>query len=102
MTEANLEWHVTYVEASLPAAEIAGATRQKRTRAVALSLVYPKDDSRLESELALLDDYLKPEVVIVVGGLLAQRCKGKGVKGSVLDIVYSPPSFLRRYRRWFR
>ena len=25
-----------------------------------------------------------------------------GVKGSVLDIVYSPPSFLRRYKRWFR
>ena len=24
------------------------------------------------------------------------------VKGSVLDIVYSPPSFLRRYKRWFR
>jgi hypothetical protein len=23
-------------------------------------------------------------------------------KGSVLDIVYSPPSFLRRYKRWFR
>ena len=24
------------------------------------------------------------------------------VKGSVLYIVYSPPSILRRYRRWFR
>ena len=24
------------------------------------------------------------------------------VKGSVLDIGYSPPSFLRRYKRWFR
>jgi TnpA family transposase len=23
-------------------------------------------------------------------------------KGSVLDIVSSPPSFLRRYTRWFR
>jgi hypothetical protein len=23
-------------------------------------------------------------------------------KGSVLDIVYSPPSFFRRYTRWFR
>ena len=23
-------------------------------------------------------------------------------KGSVLDIVYSPPSFLLRYKRWFR
>ena len=26
----------------------------------------------------------------------------KGEKGSVLDIVYSPPSFLLRYKRWFR
>jgi hypothetical protein len=24
------------------------------------------------------------------------------VKGSVLDIGYSPPSFLRRHKRWFR
>ena len=31
------------------------------------------------------------------------RVKGsKGVKGSVLDIGYSPPSFRRRYKRWFR
>jgi hypothetical protein len=26
----------------------------------------------------------------------------KMVKGSVLDIVYSSPRFLRRYKRWFR
>ena len=26
----------------------------------------------------------------------------KGQKGAVLDIVYSPPSFLRRYKRCFR
>ena len=37
---ANLGWHVTYLGASLPAAEIAGAARQNRARAVALSLVY--------------------------------------------------------------
>jgi DNA-binding transcriptional MerR regulator/methylmalonyl-CoA mutase cobalamin-binding subunit len=65
---ANLGWQVTYLGASLPAAEIAGAARQKRARAVALSLVYPEDDSRLESELARLREYLPPEVAILVGG----------------------------------
>ena len=29
------------------------------------------------------------------------RLKGS-LKGSVLDIVYYSPSFLRRYKRWFR
>ena len=65
---ANLGWHVTYLGASLPAAEIAGAARQKRARAVALSLVYPEDDSRLESELARLRESLPPEIAILVGG----------------------------------
>ena len=43
-TAANLGWQVTYLGASLPAAEIAGAAQQRRARAVALSLVYPEDD----------------------------------------------------------
>ena len=38
---------------------------------------------------------------------LRQHAKDKNLekgseKGSVLDIVYSPPCFLRRYKRWFR
>jgi hypothetical protein len=43
-------WQASYLGASLPAAEIAGAARQRRARAVALSLVYPEDDLRLENE----------------------------------------------------
>ncbi len=65
---ANLGWHVTYLGASLPAAEIAGAAKQNRARAVALSLVYPEDDSRLEGELTLLRELLPPEVVLLAGG----------------------------------
>ncbi len=65
---ANLGWHVTYLGASLPAAEIAGAVRQNRARAVALSLVYPEDDPRLESELTRLRDSLPAEVTLLVGG----------------------------------
>jgi methylmalonyl-CoA mutase cobalamin-binding subunit len=52
----------------LPAAEIAGAALQNRARAVALSLVYPEDDPRLEGELARLRELLPPETVLLTGG----------------------------------
>ena len=65
---ANLGWQVTYLGASLPAAEIAGAARQNRARVVALSLVYPEDDSRLAGELAKLHELLPGEVALLVGG----------------------------------
>jgi methylmalonyl-CoA mutase cobalamin-binding subunit len=65
---ANLGWHVVYLGASLSAAEIAGAARQNRARAVALSLVYPEDDLRLEGELARLRELLPPATVLLTGG----------------------------------
>ena len=65
---ANLGWHVTYLGASLAAAEIAGAARQHRARAVALSLVYPEDDARLEGELLRLRDLLPSEITLLAGG----------------------------------
>lgn len=65
---ANLGWHVTYLGASLPAAEIAGAAKQNNARAVALSLVYPEDDSRLDGELTRLREMLPEEIILLVGG----------------------------------
>jgi DNA-binding transcriptional MerR regulator/methylmalonyl-CoA mutase cobalamin-binding subunit len=65
---ANLGWHVTYLGANLPAAEIAGAARQNQARAVALSLVYPEDDPRLAAELMRLREALPAEVALLVGG----------------------------------
>ena len=67
-TAAHLGWQVTYLGASLPAAEIAGAARQRRARAVALSLVYPEDDPQLEGELKRLREALPAEVALLVGG----------------------------------
>jgi DNA-binding transcriptional MerR regulator/methylmalonyl-CoA mutase cobalamin-binding subunit len=64
----NLGWQVTYLGASLPAAEIAGAARQRRARAVALSLVYPEDDPSLEEEITRLREFLPGEVELLVGG----------------------------------
>jgi methylmalonyl-CoA mutase cobalamin-binding subunit len=65
---ANLGWRVTYLGASLPAPEIAGAARQSRARAVALSLVYPEDDPALAGELTALREALPAEIALVVGG----------------------------------
>ncbi len=65
---ANLGWNVTCLGSSLPAAEIAGAARQKRARAVALSLVYPEDDASLPGELARLREALPEDTAMLVGG----------------------------------
>ncbi|HEY5908969.1 MAG TPA: MerR family transcriptional regulator [Verrucomicrobiae bacterium] len=65
---ANMGWRVVYIGASLPAAEIAGAVRQNVARAVALSLVYPEDDPKLEGELVRLHELLGPEIPVLVGG----------------------------------
>jgi MerR family transcriptional regulator, light-induced transcriptional regulator len=65
---ANLGWHVTYLGASLPASEIAGAARQNHARAAALSLVYPEDDPKLAGELTLLRELLPAETALLVGG----------------------------------
>jgi DNA-binding transcriptional MerR regulator/methylmalonyl-CoA mutase cobalamin-binding subunit len=68
---ANLGWSVTYLGPSLPAAEIAGAACHSQARAVALSLVYPEDDPRLENELLRLRELLPPEIPILAGGRAA-------------------------------
>jgi len=100
---ANLGWHVTYLGASLPAPEIAGAVRQNRARAVALSLVYPEDDPRLEGELARLRELLPPGTALLTGGRAMPAYRGTLEKigalqirdiahlGSVLDDLRNPP-----------
>jgi methanogenic corrinoid protein MtbC1 len=99
---ANLGWHVTYLGASLPAPEIAGAALQDRARAVALSLVYPEDDPRMEGELTRLRELLPPEVKLLVGGramgayratlakIGAQQAKDLGHLCSILDELRKP------------
>lgn len=64
----NFGWRATCLGASLPAAEIAGAARIAKARAVALSLVYPEDDPHLPAELERLREALPPETALLVGG----------------------------------
>lgn len=65
---ANLGWRVLYLGANLPAFEIAGAVQQSGARVVALSLVYPEDDTKLAGELTRLRELLPPGLPIVIGG----------------------------------
>jgi DNA-binding transcriptional MerR regulator/methylmalonyl-CoA mutase cobalamin-binding subunit len=105
---ANLGWHVTYLGPSLQAAEIAGAARQNRARAVALSLVYPEDDPRLEGELSRLRESLPPDVPLLVGGrampayrevlekIGALEMKDLAQLSSTLDELRQPAKKLKR------
>ena len=70
-TASSLGWRVTYLGANLPAAEIAGAARERGTRAVALSLVYPEDDPELPMELKRLRQALPDGVALLAGGRAA-------------------------------
>ena len=107
-TASNLGWRVTYLGASLPAEEIAGAARQGGARAVALSLVYPEDDPRLAGELTRLRESLPAEVPLLVGGraqlayLDALReagaipIEGLAQLGTTLDILRKPAKTAKR------
>lgn len=67
----SLGWNVTYLGVGLPAAELAGAAIQNRSRAVALSIVYPEDDPNLPLELTQLRRFLPADTRIIAGGRAA-------------------------------
>jgi DNA-binding transcriptional MerR regulator/methylmalonyl-CoA mutase cobalamin-binding subunit len=68
----DMDWHVIYLGPSLPAAEIAGAAIQHKARAVALSIVFPTDDTELPEELNRLRQLLPDETKLLVGGRAAK------------------------------
>jgi methylmalonyl-CoA mutase cobalamin-binding subunit len=61
-------WNVTYLGASLAAEEIVSAAVEQKALAVALSIVYPEDDSKLNDELVRLRMLLPEEIAILAGG----------------------------------
>lgn len=98
---ADIGWHVTYLGTSLPPEEIAAAAAQNKSKAVALSIVYPEDDERLPAELTKLRNYLAEEVVILAGGRAA-RCYAavldeiRAVRPGSLQNLYEELNKIRR------
>lgn len=67
-TAATEGWRVTYLGPDLPAEDIALAARNVNARAVALSIVTPKNGGGLEEELRKLRRELPPAVPLFIGG----------------------------------
>lgn len=64
-------WTVLFLGSDLPARDIARAAEQARAAAVALSIVYPYDDSALKAELSDLHRRLPKDVSLFIGGAAA-------------------------------
>ena len=67
-TAQSQGWRVLYLGANLPARDIARASIRVDAKAVALSFVYPLNDSSLGSELEILRTGLSDGVSILAGG----------------------------------
>ena len=104
VSAANLGWRCLYLGGSLPAAEIAGAARQQRARAVAISLVYPEDDPAMAGELERLRTLLPADCALIAGGramtaygaalekIGARRCGDLDQLGQQLDELRIAPA----------
>lgn len=68
ITASRAGWEVLYLGPGLPAEEILNAVEMRSARAVALSLCYPADDPRLDSQLTKLRTQLHPDIPLFVGG----------------------------------
>lgn len=64
----DMGWKVFYLGANLPASDIAGAAIKHKADAVALSIVFPGDDSELPRELEYLRKLLPAKTDLLVGG----------------------------------
>jgi methanogenic corrinoid protein MtbC1 len=65
---ASAGWAVRYLGVDLPAADIALAVENTRAGAIALSLVFPRANPAIESELRSLRAAVSTSVPILVGG----------------------------------
>jgi methylmalonyl-CoA mutase cobalamin-binding subunit len=83
---------------------ISHAAAQNEVRAVALSIVYPEDDSSLPGELETLRTYLPQSIPIIVGGRAAGAYadvldKIGAVQPRTLSALYDELNSIRRTRR---
>ena len=68
---ASAGWKVIYLGPNLPVEEIAAVTDSLEAKAVALSIVYPSDDSQLKKDVLNLKRMLPKNISLIVGGRAA-------------------------------
>ena len=74
LTAQSAGWNTLYMGPNLPAEEIAGAAITHSASAVALSIIYPGDDSLLSTELYKIQRAL-PAIPLLIGGRAAAHYK---------------------------
>ena len=74
LTAQSAGWNTLYMGPNLPAEEIAGAAIAHSASAVALSIIYPGDDSLLSTELYKIQRAL-PAIPLLIGGRAAAHYK---------------------------
>ena len=65
---ASAGWKSLYLMPNLPSRDIVAAAIQLEAQAVALSMVYPANDSQIATELRFLNQQLPDKVTLIVGG----------------------------------
>ncbi|MGA7801696.1 MAG: MerR family transcriptional regulator [Gammaproteobacteria bacterium] len=75
ITAGSEGWNVVHLNPNTPADEIAASALATKARAVALSMVYPPDDPRIQDELRALRRHLPPELKLLVGGAASDAYK---------------------------
>jgi DNA-binding transcriptional MerR regulator/methylmalonyl-CoA mutase cobalamin-binding subunit len=64
----SVGWRVTYLGPNLPATEIVRAAESANSDVIALSILYPRSDSRLRKDLVQLAEMLPPGMHLLIGG----------------------------------
>ena len=100
VTAAREGWNTTYLGPNLPAEEIAAAVQHKHARALALSIVHPADDPRVEQELMKLHHYLVQDIPLLVGGYGAHGYRHvlRHIGAKALDDMPSLRTYLETLR----
>lgn len=71
ITAAGSGWMTIYLGPNIPAADIARAVVHNNARAVALSIIYPADDPKVNNELEQLHSILGGKAQLIIGGRAA-------------------------------
>lgn len=96
-TAASSGWRVAYLGPNLPAGELARAVRHAKASALALSIVYPLDDEKLNGELRTLKAELPADVGLIIGGSGATA-----YADTIREIGAQTASSLAGMRQWLR
>lgn len=91
-------WDVTYLGADLPISDIATTARQSRAQSVALSVIYPKVDAGLITDIDQLRSTLSPETAILLGGAAAVEDRSR-LTSLGAEVVGSLAEFRSSLRR---